>query len=174
MFTIPPNPGWEGFHPLVIHFPIALLLVAPLLVIAGLFLKNHARGLLLGGFILMVLGTISTYVAVPTGKAAGELAERTPEISVVLAHHEELAETTRAVFTVLTLLYVVMHFGPGLLKREFSRKVILITHLVFLLLYGAGALILANTAHNGARLVHEFGVHSMMGAEPIPVPHDKE
>ena len=32
--------------------------------------------------------------------------------------------------------------------------------LVFLLFYAAGTVVLVNTAHNGGRLVHEFGVHA--------------
>ena len=28
MIDLPPVPTWDGLHPLIIHFPIALLLVA--------------------------------------------------------------------------------------------------------------------------------------------------
>lgn len=35
MQALPPIPNWTGLHPLVIHFPIALLLVTPLFIIAG-------------------------------------------------------------------------------------------------------------------------------------------
>ena len=33
---LPPIPSWDGLHPLVVHFPIALLLAAPVLLLAGM------------------------------------------------------------------------------------------------------------------------------------------
>ena len=36
MIQLPPIPGWYELHPLVVHFPIALLLIAPLFVLLGL------------------------------------------------------------------------------------------------------------------------------------------
>ncbi len=167
MLPLPPNPGWEGLHPLVIHFPIALLLVAPAFVIIGMIFNRHARGFFLSGFFLVLLGTASAFVAVQTGKAAGELAERTPEISAVLERHEDLAETSVTVFSVLTIWYALLLFGPALLKKELPRKFYAAAYVIFLFIYAAGSAVLVNTAHNGGRLVHEYGVHSMMGdAQP--------
>ncbi len=41
----PPLPtDWSGFHPLVIHFPIALLLVAPVLVVVAMVARNNSVG----------------------------------------------------------------------------------------------------------------------------------
>ncbi len=173
MFPLPPNPGWEGLHPLVIHFPISLLLVAPAFIIIGMIFRRHARGFFMAGFILVLLGTVSAFVAVQSGKAAGELAERTPEISAVLERHEDLAETTVTVFSVLALYYALLLFGPSLLKKELSRKFYAAAYIVFLLSYAAGSAVLVNTAHNGGRLVHEYGVHSMMGDSQPDAGSDK-
>src|SRR5450759_3598419 len=76
LFSLPPLPTWDGLHPLVTHFPIALLLVAPLFVVLGLFRRPSARAFLLAALLLMVLGTTAIFVAVPTGEAAGRLACR--------------------------------------------------------------------------------------------------
>jgi uncharacterized membrane protein len=163
----PPIPSWDGLHPLIIHFPVAVLLVAPVLVVLGAVWKKHAFGLLMAALVLMVLGTAAAYVAVETGEAAAELADRSPEINPVLHHHQQLAERTRLVFTGLTVLFAAIVLVPAFLKKEVKRPLALAVVAAFLVLYAGGALLLANTAHNGGRLVHEFGVRAF-------IPHAQE
>lgn len=159
----PPLPlDWSGLHPLIIHFPIALLLVAPLLLILGVALKNGRRAYLVSALVLMVVGTITTYVAVSTGEAAGELAEGVGSVGAMLERHEELAETSRAVFTVLTLLFAALIAVPALMKRELQGPIFYIAHGVFLAAYLGGSVLLANTAHEGGMLVHQAGVRAMV------------
>ena len=158
MFTA--IPSWDALHPMIVHFPIALLLVAPLLVILGLLLPKQSRGLFFSAVVLMALGTISTYFAVSTGEAAGELAEKNPSIEMVLEAHEGLAETTQLIFTALTVIFAAIVFAPSLFKRGLARKSSIALNVAFLLFYSAGALVLVNVAHQGGRLVHEFGVSS--------------
>lgn len=160
MQALPPIPSWSELHPLVIHFPIALLLVAPLFIIVGIIVNpQKGRPFLIAALVLMLLGTAGAFFAIATGEAAGEIAERTPAVSAVLERHEDLAEMTRIVFSVLTLLFAAILLLPRLLKREPSVATARILPLAFLLFYSAGAVILVNTAHNGGRLVHELGVH---------------
>jgi uncharacterized membrane protein len=159
--TLPPIPSWNELHPLVIHFPIALLLVAPLFIVIGIIVNpGKGRPFLTAALVLMLLGTAGTFFAIATGEAAGEIVERTPAVSAVLERHEDLAEMTRIVFSVLTLLFAAILLLPRLLKREPSVATARILPLAFLIFYSAGAVILVNTAHNGGRLVHELGVHA--------------
>jgi uncharacterized membrane protein len=164
MFTLPSIPGWDALHPIIIHFPIALLLIAPVLVVLGIILPKQGRGLLIAAFVVMALGTIATYFAVATGEAAAELAERTPGVAAVLERHEEMAETTRAIFTALTVVFAGILFVPSLFKRNLGRKSVAIVNLAFLVFYAAGAIVLTNVGHEGGRLVHEYGVHAMTGS----------
>ncbi len=169
MIQVPPIPSWDGLHPLIIHFPIGLLLIAPVFILIGALLKpEKGRAYLATALILMVLGTASVFVAIETGEAAGKLAERSPEINAVLEHHEHLAEATRVVFSVLTVIFAAMVLVPRLLRRTSSRLVGTVLPLVFLVFYGAGMLLLTNTAHNGGRLVHEFGVRAMVAPSALP------
>ena len=173
MQTLPPIPSWTELHPIVVHFPIALLLVAPFFIIIGIIVNpQKGRPFLIAALVLMLLGTAGTFLAMATGEAAGDIAERTPAVNVVLERHEDLAEMTRIVFTVLTILFAAILLLPRLLEREPSVATARILPLAFLLLYTAGAVILVNTAHHGGRLVHEFGVRARIprshGASPAP------
>ena len=164
----PPIPTWDALHPLVVHFPIALLLVAPILVVIGMTSQRHAAGLFIAAFVLMVIGTVATYFAVATGNAAAEVAEQMPRASAILESHEELAESTRVIFTVLTVLFAAILASQLLAKRRFGRRSSLVLNAAFLLLYSSGALILVNVAHQGGRLVHEFGVGATATTIPAP------
>jgi uncharacterized membrane protein len=165
MPQFPPIPSWDALHPLVIHFPIALLLITPIFILGGALLEPvKGRPYLIAAMALLLLGTAGTFVAVETGEAAGELAERTPAVQQVLETHEALAERTRAVFSVLSVIFVVLVAVPRWTKRADNRMATTVLPLAFLVLYSAGILLLLNTAHNGGRLVHEFGVRAMVAA----------
>ena len=169
MSQFPPIPSWDALHPLVIHFPIALLLVVPFLIVTGA-LRPPERGqtILYVALALMIVGTLGTFLAIATGEAAGRIAERTPQIDVVLEHHEQLAEATRIAFSVLTVLFAAILLIPVILKKTSNRLVSTALSLAFLVLYGGGILLLTNTAHNGGRLVHEFGVRAAVKHSPLP------
>jgi uncharacterized membrane protein len=161
MFKLPDIPQWDALHPLIVHFPVALLLTVPLFIFLGLFWKKYRQCLFILSFILLILGTAAVFFAVESGEAAEELVKRSVEISSVLEYHSELAETTRLVFSILTILYAGMLFLPSLLKKEikpFWQRVMVI---IFLVIYLACALILVNTASYGGRLVHQLGVHAL-------------
>ncbi len=163
---MPPLPSWDSLHPLIIHFPIALLLVAPVLVLISLVAGNHARGLAIGAVVLMLLGSAGAVVAVSTGEAAAELAETTEQSAPVLHEHSEHGEFVRNYFLVMTGVYVLMVAIPWFLQRRkgiVPRKMIVVVGtLVFLAAYGYGMLKVVDTGHLGGRLVHEYGIRAIM------------
>jgi uncharacterized membrane protein len=169
MNQFPPIPSWDALHPLVIHFPIALLLVVPFLIVVGA-LRPPERGqtILYVALALMIAGTLGTFLAVASGEAAGRIAERTSQIDAVLEHHEQLAEATRIAFSVLTVVFAAILLIPVILKKTSNRLVSTVLPLAFLVLYGGGILLLTNTAHNGGRLVHEFGVRAAVKPSAVP------
>jgi uncharacterized membrane protein len=168
MLQFPAIPSWDALHPLIIHFPIALLLVAPIFIVVGAVLTPaRGRSYLIAAMVLLLVGTASIFVALESGEAAGKLAERTPGMQLVLETHESLAERTQAVFSVLSVIFLALLAVPWLLKRADTRLTTTILPLAFLVLYGAGAMLLVNTAHNGGRLVHEFGVRAMVPSTPV-------
>jgi uncharacterized membrane protein len=162
----PSIPGWDGVHPLVVHFPIALLLVAPLFVILGAAFTRHGRWFSVAALILMALGTIGVWTAVGSGEAAADLVTRTPQIAGALERHESMAETTRVLFTALTFVFATIVLTPLMLRRGVGGWQRIAAHGTFLVFYLAGAVYLANTAHQGGMLVHDLGVRSVVAISP--------
>lgn len=164
----PPIPDWDSMHPLVVHFPIVLLLIAPLFVVAGLALRDRRQTLLYSALVLMALGTIATFVATATGEAAGEVAERTMRAGNLIEQHEHLAELTRNVFLALTVAFGGILAVPRFVKHRSAGAISIGLTVAFLGFYIAGAVLLANTAHQGGQLVHAYGVRATVAVDTQP------
>ena len=159
---LPPWPGWDGLHPLVIHFPIALLLVAPVFVALAVVRPKRAGMFGLSALVLLALGTAAAFVAVETGEAAAELATRTDAINAAIERHASMAETARNIFAGLTVLYAILLGLPMIAKKLPTRGWVVSTNTIFLALLLAGGGVLANAAHHGGLLVHKYGVQAML------------
>jgi uncharacterized membrane protein len=167
MLHFPPIPSWDAMHPLLIHFPIVLLLLSPLfVVIAAAIRPPKNRPFLTSALITLLLGTVSLFMAASSGEEAADLADRSGGVNAVLAAHEAMASTTEIVFSVLLSLFVVLYLWPKLFSRPQTRVGSTLAPVVFLAAYAVGLVYLVNTAHAGGRLVHEFGVHAMIPPEP--------
>lgn len=165
MLQIPPMPAWDSLHVLIIHFPIALLLLSPLfIVISATLTPPRGRPYMVAALITLLLGTATVFVAASTGYSAAELAERGGPVDAVLKMHEELAEETQIVFAGLSAILLGMYALPKILRRDDNRLFSTFLPSAFLALYTVGILFLINTAHAGGRLVHEFGVHAILPA----------
>jgi uncharacterized membrane protein len=166
MPQFPPFPTWDSLHPMIIHFPIVLLLVSPLfLLISTVLPPAKGRPYMLVALLLLLLGTGSLFVAAASGEAAGRLAERGGPVDAVLESHEDLATQSEVIFSVLSVVMLGIVALPRILRREETRLTTTWIPLSFLVLYCVGILFVVNTAHAGGRLVHEFGVHAIIPAE---------
>jgi uncharacterized membrane protein len=165
MLQFPPMPTWDSLHPLIIHFPIALLLLCPIFIaISAAIRPPQGRPYMIAALVVLLLGTASLFVAASTGEAASELAERGGAMNAVLESHEALASQTKVIFLGLSAILLGMFVIPRFLRRNETRLFSTLLPLSFLALYSVGVLFLVNTAHDGGRLVHEFGVHAMLPA----------
>ncbi len=160
----PPLPPFDQVHPLVVHFPIALLITAPALIVLGLIVRPWARGLYAGGLVMVVLGTIGAWVALSSGSAAERAVIGSQALEDVLHRHEELANSATAWFIGCTLgLGVLLGAGwkwgakPG---GRLPRWVCVAAMLAYLLAHAWGVSLLSRAGHEGGRLVHELGVRA--------------
>lgn len=148
-------PNWSELHPLVIHFPIALLLVAPIFVLLSLFNRANGRTFAVSAFILMAIGTVGTVIAAQTGEAADK---SIPEaFEALVERHEHLAEIAEFIFIGLTLGFGLLAFLPVLLRRTLPRPAWIGLNLVFLVGYVIGGGYLVAAAHAGGALTHGPG-----------------
>jgi uncharacterized membrane protein len=150
---------WNILHPMVVHFPIALLIVTPLFVLIGLLRIHDARVYAIGALILMALGTLGAYVAVESGEADKQTLVLNQLQRSLLAEHQELGEATRNAFTALTVLYAALLFGSAVLQRALSRRNYIILGVVFLVIYTGSLFLVVRTGDLGGRLVHRSGEH---------------
>ncbi|TWT85691.1 hypothetical protein Pla123a_04980 [Posidoniimonas polymericola] len=175
---MPPTPPPGGLHVVVVHFPIALLFVVPLFVV--LTAVTGLRTMLVCTLILMLLGVGAAFVATSTGdEAMNWMGEFDEEVEAeddpydVLDHHEEQAIYARNLFTALTVLYL----GVGLLTTFYKPLAKIgpriLINLIFLGLWMYPVTELANAAHEGGRLVHQFGLRSPL-AETVDAEEAEE
>lgn len=138
----------EVWHPLSVHYPIALLLVALLFKILALAIKGQTWNK--AGSALLLMGTIGAWIAVYTGSLADGIVSRKICDPTVLKDHENAAYTLAWIFSAALLLDFTTLGG---LFRRYSRALKFST--VILMLVGSG--FLAYTGHLGATLVYQQG-----------------
>lgn len=161
----PPLPPYEGLHPLVVHYPIALLMVTPVFVILAAAWKKHTTPLLVAALLLGVLGLAGAFLAIATGEAAETFAKGIPGADKTLHQHEELAEFARNLFIVVTLVLAALTIGAWKLRDRLSAPLRWGAVVVFLVIHGFSASVLASAAHEGGKLVHIHGVRAPMAPE---------
>ena len=142
----------EIWHPLSVHFPIALLIFATFIMAISLILKNEKR-LTMQKFssILLYAGCIAAWLSIYTGDLAEGTVARKICDPTVLKRHEIGAYTMAYFFSAASIVNLMLLFN--LLKS----KLILIAQYVIVLLMLIGTGYLIYVGHLGASLVYEQG-----------------
>ncbi|MFA4985519.1 MAG: hypothetical protein WC712_02950 [Candidatus Brocadiia bacterium] len=159
----PEIPPWEGMHVLIVHIPIGVLAVAPVLVLIAAFRVKCYRALLFSALVLMAIGSIGAFMATDSGGDAAraispEVYDKNPTLGEAIHEHAGLAKDTRNAFTGLTLLLAVLLVIPMIMKGRWTPRMETIALVIFLVACAGAELLLINAGHAGGRLVHEFGV----------------
>lgn len=151
-------------HPLIVHFPITFLFIAPLFLVLGLLIRKWIKPLMVTSLILMTLGTATAYMAVQSGEEASEHMDSIPEINEILAQHYYAAEDTLKLSLTLTGMLAIYVLFILFRNKQFHKTVGATVTILYLILYGICLVNLLNAAHYGGVLVHKHGVHSTLYA----------
>jgi uncharacterized membrane protein len=142
------------WHPMVVHFPLALVLIAAPLLIAARVLRNEA----LAGTVATVgtwnlcIGAAAALIALATGLGA------VLNVNVDAAARQAISLHMKwAMFTTLALLLLAVWRGAGTAQR--SRP-----SWVFIIVLVAAAAALMITGYRGGQNVYRFGVGVERGA----------
>ncbi|WP_423818676.1 DUF2231 domain-containing protein [Salinimicrobium sp. TIG7-5_MAKvit] len=136
----------EVFHPLSVHFPIALLVVAFLFKVIALRYSSDLWER--GGTVLLIAGVITVWIAIFTGDLADGIVSRKICDPTVLKDHENMAWTTAWLFTA----------GLGVdLLRQLKYPIFnnILFRIILILLLATGTGTLTYTGHLGATLVYQ-------------------
>ena len=140
----------ESIHPLMVHFPIALLLTAVFLDLIALGLRRP--GLHRIALWNLSLGTLGAATAVLTGLQAEDVAKHSFEIWQVIQLHKRLGITT----LILGLMIVSWRLSQRDQLSARARALTIAAMMVMASTLGVGAYL-------GGRLVYEFGVGGSFG-----------
>lgn len=164
MFEIPSLPPYEGLHPIIVHFPIAILMMAWVPMLLGLVDKKRRMTWLFGGLLMLIVGTGFAFFAVMTGSATEHAVDRSSQVIRKAIHeHEETAELARNLFIGVTVIYLFVLIAISKIGPSKKKMVGFVGGLLILISYGLGALALVNAGHEGGLLVHQLGVRAPMG-----------
>ncbi|MEX1190392.1 MAG: DUF2231 domain-containing protein [Brumimicrobium sp.] len=148
MNEIPEFLRTEVWHPLSVHFPVALLLMATLFKLLTLFSKSKTWEN--AGSFLLYIGTIGAWLAVFTGDQADGIVSRELCDPTILKAHENMSWIVAWLFSVASVLDILRTIKLISLKSRFIK-----ISVVLLLLVGSGYL--TYTGHLGAKLVYQQG-----------------
>jgi uncharacterized membrane protein len=139
---------WPGWHPLVVHFPLALVLIAAPLLLAARLLRSEtlASTAAVVGTWNLCLGAVAAVFALATGLGS------VLDLEVGEAARQAISLHMKwAMFTSLALVLLAVWRGAGTAPGSRPSWVFIIV-----LLMAAAALMV--TGYRGGENVYEFGV----------------
>lgn len=142
-------------HPMIVHFPIALIIVGFLADALGIFLKKEFFSK--AGFYLLILGTLGVVAAYLSGNIAGDGITEAGSLKQALETHESAAELS---------LWLMVGTALVRIALQLTKKYVGTFRWIALFIFLIGVLSIARTGYYGGELVfkHAAGVQFNFGS----------
>ena len=142
-------PNLAVYHPIIVHFAIAMLIVG--VIFRWISLTGRAPFAGPAAATLLIVGTTMAVLAVRSGQDAHGPVERIPGVRQAVTEHEEAGEWARDVFLVVALLEIA-----ALVARRKSINVARVALWGSAVAGIAGGLAIVKTAGRGGDLVYNY------------------
>lgn len=144
------TPEWApNIHPLLVHFPIVLLIAAILFDATGLVFKK-LKWLEKSALLLYLVGTIAIVVTYFTGQSAADSIDIPSKAIPAVTDHADWAEITLWFFIVFSVVRLSIGLWIKSVKLAITGFIIIIGFVGIYLLY--------QTGDHGAKLVFGYGL----------------
>jgi uncharacterized membrane protein len=149
-------PDLTYIHPMIVHFPIALLITGFLFEVVGVAANKEFYSK--AAFILLLLGTAGAVGAYITGNLAGDGVSELGSLKQALEAHEDSAVASLWIIGGIAVVRILM-----VVTKRFAGSL----RWLAVAFYLVGVLSIARTGHLGGNLVykHAAGVQLEIGGE---------
>lgn len=156
-------PDLTFLHPMVVHFPIALLIVGFFIDLGGILLKKDY--LSKAGLLMILAGALGAVAAYFSGTSAGEGLAEGGALKQALEAHENAAELSLWLVIAGALLR-----GGFVLAKRYTGALRWIPAAVLL----AAVLSVARTGHLGGQLVFKHAAGVQLTFDALPTDNTQE
>ncbi|TLY22805.1 MAG: DUF2231 domain-containing protein [Nitrospirae bacterium] len=143
-------------HPMVVHFPIALLIVS--VIFDLLALQWPSKSFREASLYALIVGLLGAILAIVTGSMAEDHAVKAGAPKTVVETHEQLAYAASVLFAAILVMKLLIRSGRLRELPALSLTVGLV-----------GLVVLSAAGYFGGSLVYEFG-GGFMGSKAVLVP----
>lgn len=143
----------DSIHPLIVHFPIVMILLGSLGCIIIFYKPNLSKSIFLSTFWL--LAAISTTLAINSGMDDASKLKTKEPVTTILDEHADWAETTNYM-TWLTAFLII----TGTILHD-QKKIFYTILSVALLLSFVCVYAMVETGIRGALMVHDYHISTM-------------